>query len=184
VRLTFDDGPDPRYTPLVLEALAELGVTATFYCVGRRALRWPALVQRIAAAGHAVGSHTMTHPDLATLDPLAAIGEIRRGRRAVEQALGEPVRRFRAPFGHLGTSGKVALAMCRLEHDGWDIDARDWRPEATAEGLAAVLRDAGPDQVVLLHDGTERPIDPRCLDRSPTVGALRLLAGAPRTSAD
>src|SRR5262245_23119202 len=105
VRLTFDDGPDPRFTPLVLDALAELGATATFYCVGRRALRWPALVQRIAADGHAIGSHTMTHPDLATLDPLAAIGEVRRGRRAVEQALGEPVRRFRAPFGRLGTSG-------------------------------------------------------------------------------
>jgi peptidoglycan/xylan/chitin deacetylase (PgdA/CDA1 family) len=182
VRLTFDDGPDPRFTPLVLEALAELGVSATFYCVGRRALRWPALVQRIAAAGHAVGSHTMTHPDLATLDPLAAIGEVRRGRHTVEQALSEPVRRFRAPFGRLGTSGRIALGVCRLEHDGWDIDALDWRPDATAEGLARLLRSAGPDDVVLLHDGAERPLDPACLDRSATVGALRLLAGAPLTS--
>jgi peptidoglycan-N-acetylglucosamine deacetylase len=182
MRLTFDDGPDPRYTPLVLDALAELGATATFYCVGRRALAWPELVRRIAAEGHAVGSHTMTHPDLSTLDPLEAIGNIRKGRKAVERALGAPVPRFRAPFGRLGPTGKIALAALRLEHDGWDIDAEDWQPDATAEGLAEILRAAGADDVVLLHDGAESPLDPRSLDRSATVGALRLLAGAPAPS--
>ena len=180
MRLTFDDGPDPRYTPLVLDALGELGVTATFFCVGRRALAWPELVRRIAAEGHAVGSHTMTHPDLSTLDPLEAIGNVRRGRRAVEKALGAPVRRFRAPFGKLGPPGKIALAACRLEHEGWDVDPEDWRPDATAEAIAGILRSAGPDDVVLLHDGAESPVDPRSLDRSQTIGALRLLAGAPR----
>jgi peptidoglycan/xylan/chitin deacetylase (PgdA/CDA1 family) len=179
MRLTFDDGPDPRFTPLVLDALREFGATATFYCVGRRALAWPQLVRRIAAEGHTVGSHTMTHPDLSTLDPFAAIGDIRRGRRAVEAALGAPVPRFRAPFGRLGTPGKVALAVCRLEHDGWDVEPEDWRPDATAEAIAVAIRTAGADDVVLLHDGAERPIDPRSLDRSQTVGALRLLAGAP-----
>jgi peptidoglycan/xylan/chitin deacetylase (PgdA/CDA1 family) len=181
MRLTFDDGPDPRFTPLVLDALRELGATATFYCVGRRALAWPELVRRIAEEGHTVGSHTMTHPDLSTLDPLAAVGNVRRGRRAVEQALGAPVRRFRAPFGRLGTPGKLALAACRLDHDGWDVDPEDWRPDATAAAIAGALRAAGPDDVVLLHDGAERPVDPRSLDRSQTVGALRLLAGAPAT---
>ena len=140
VRLTFDDGPDPRFTPLVLDALAELGVTATFYCVGRRALAWPELVRRIAAEGHAVGSHTMTHPDLSTLDPLQAIGNVRDGRRAVEKALGAPVRRFRAPFGRLGAPGKIALAVCRLEHEGWDVDPEDWRPEATPAAIAGDAR--------------------------------------------
>jgi len=182
MRLTFDDGPDPRFTPLVLDALRELAVTATFYCVGRRALAWPELVRRIAAEGHTVGSHTMTHPDLSTLDPFEAIGDVRRGRRAVERALGAPVRRFRAPFGRLGTPGRIALAVCRLEHDGWDVDPEDWRPDATAEAIAAALRAAGAEDVVLLHDGAERPVDPRSLDRSQTVGALRLLAGAPRAA--
>ncbi len=180
MRLTFDDGPDPRFTPLVLDALAELGVTATFYCVGRRALAWPELVRRIAAEGHDVGSHTMTHPDLSRLDPLQAIGNVRAGRRAVESALGAPVRRFRAPFGRLGASGKIALAVCRLEHDGWDVDPEDWHPEAKMGEIAVVVAKAGPDDVVLLHDGSESPRDPRSLDRSQTVGALRLLARAPR----
>jgi chitooligosaccharide deacetylase len=175
MRLTFDDGPDPRFTPQVLDVLAEAGETATFFCVGRRALAWPELVRRIAAEGHTVGSHTMTHPDLSALDPLAAIGNIRAGRRAVEQALGAPVPRFRAPFGRLGVSGRIALAVLRMEHQHWDLDPEDWAPEAEAEALAAKLRHLGPDVVVLLHDGSEAPADPRGLDRSQTVEALRIL---------
>jgi len=122
----------------------------------------------------------MTHPDLSKLDPLHAIRSVRDGRRAVESALGAPVRRFRAPFGRLGASGKVALAVCRLEHDGWDVDPEDWHPEAKMSAIALAVGAAGPDDVVLLHDGAESPRDPRSLDRSQTVGALRLLARAPR----
>jgi hypothetical protein len=69
--------------------------------------------------------------------------------------------------------------VCRLEHDGWDVEPEDWRPDATAEAIAVAIRTAGADDVVLLHDGAERPIDPRSLDRSQTVRALRLRAGAP-----
>ena len=177
MRLTFDDGPDPRYTPQVLDVLAEVGVKATFFCVGRRALAWPEIIRRIAAEGHVVGSHTMTHPDLSALDPLAAIRNVRNGRRAVEQALGTPVPRFRAPFGRLGVSGQIALAVLRMEPEHWDLDPEDWAPEAEATALAAKLRHLGPDAVVLLHDGAEAPTDPRSLDRSQTVEALRLLFG-------
>jgi peptidoglycan/xylan/chitin deacetylase (PgdA/CDA1 family) len=175
VLLTFDDGPDPRFTPQVLEVLGEAGVQATFYCVGRRARAWPDLVRRIAAEGHGVGSHTMTHPDLSALDPFAAISDIRAGRRAVEQALGAPVPRFRAPFGRLGISGRIALAALRMQHEHWDLDPEDWAPDVEATALAAKLRHLAPDVVVLLHDGAESPTDPRGLDRSQTVEALRIV---------
>ena len=175
--LTFDDGPDPKFTPQVLDVLAEAGVQARFYCVGRRALAWPEIVRRVAAEGHMVGSHTMTHPDLSKLDPFAAMSNIRAGKRAVEKALGEPVPRFRAPFGHLGVSGRIALAALRLEHDHWDLDAEDWAPDVEASALFAKIRHLGPDAVVLLHDGAESPADPAGLDRSQTVEALRLLFG-------
>jgi chitooligosaccharide deacetylase len=175
VILTFDDGPDPRFTPQVLDVLGQAGVQATFYCVGRRALAWPELVRRIAAEGHAVGSHTMTHPDLSAIGPLAAIRNVRDGRRAVESALGAPVPRFRAPFGRLGISGRIALAVLRLEHEHWDLDPEDWAPEAEATALVAKLRHLGTDDVVLLHDGAESPKDPGGLDRSQTVEALRIL---------
>jgi peptidoglycan/xylan/chitin deacetylase (PgdA/CDA1 family) len=178
VRLTFDDGPDPRFTPQVLDVLGGAGVKATFFCVGRRALAWPELVRRIAAEGHAVGSHSMTHPDLSALDPLSAMSNIRAGKRAVESALGAPVPRFRAPFGRLGISGRVALAALRMQHEHWDLDPEDWAPEAEAKALVAKLRHLGPDAVVLLHDGSESPTDPRGLDRSQTVEALRILFGS------
>ncbi len=178
MRLTFDDGPDPRFTPQVLDVLGQADVKATFYCVGRRALAWPELVRRIAADGHAVGSHTMTHPDLSALDPLAAMSNIRAGRRAVGQALGAPVARFRAPFGRLGISGRIALAALRMQHEHWDLDPEDWAPEAEATALVAKLRQLGPAAVVLLHDGSESPTDPRGLDRSQTVETLRILFGS------
>ena len=117
----------------------------------------------------------MTHPDLSKLDPLAAMSNIRAGKRAVEKALGAPVPRFRAPFGRLGISGRIALAALRLEHDHWDLDPEDWAPDAEATALFAKLRHLGPDAVVLLHDGAESPADPAGLDRSQTVEALRLL---------
>jgi chitooligosaccharide deacetylase len=175
VLLTFDDGPDPRFTPQVLDVLGEAGVKATFFCVGRRALAWPELVRRIVAEGHGIGSHTMTHPDLSSIGPLAAVANVRAGRRAVERALGAPVPRFRAPFGRLGVSGRIALAVCRLEHEHWDLDPEDWAPEAEANALAAKIRHLAPDAVVLLHDGAESPTDPSGLDRSQTVEALRIL---------
>jgi peptidoglycan-N-acetylglucosamine deacetylase len=175
VLLTFDDGPDPRFTPQVLDLLGAAGVKATFFCVGRRALAWPELVRRIVAEGHGIGSHTMTHPDLSSIGPLAAISNIRRGRRAVEQALGGPVPRFRAPFGRLGISGRIALASLRMQHEDWDLDPEDWAPEAEANALVAKIRQLGPDAVVLLHDGAESPKDPSGLDRSQTVEALRIL---------
>jgi peptidoglycan-N-acetylglucosamine deacetylase len=175
VVLTFDDGPDPRFTPLVLDVLAAAGVRATFFCVGRRALASPDIVRRAAAEGHAIGSHTLTHADLSALGPRAALAEVRRGRAAVADALGAPVDRFRAPFGRLGPSGRLALLVAGLRHEGWDVDPADYRSDVSATTIAAAIRGAAPAAVVLLHDGVESPLDSACLDRTATVEALRLI---------
>src|SRR5581483_7402951 len=108
VALTFDDGPDPVYTPRVLDALAAEGAVATFFLVGRNAARHPELVRRIVAEGHGVGSHTWSHPELAETSLPALVREVRRGRRELERLAGSEVRRFRPPKGH--TSAAVFLA--------------------------------------------------------------------------
>lgn len=101
VAITFDDGPDPRWTPQVLDALAAAGARATFFMMGWNCARHPDLARRVLAEGHEIGNHTWTHQDLAHLDPSAALDEIRRGREAIETVTGAEVTLFRPPRGEL-----------------------------------------------------------------------------------
>jgi peptidoglycan/xylan/chitin deacetylase (PgdA/CDA1 family) len=172
-RLTFDDGPDPVYTPQILEVLARHGVRATFFCVGEAARRQPALVRRIAAEGHTVGHHSLTHPRPSATGLPALISDWRAGRAAVRDALGAAPGPFRPPYGELGRRGAIAAALLRLDPVFWDVDPGDWKPEANADAIAAAIRAAGPDDVVLLHDGSCDPVEESCRDRSATVAALR-----------
>lgn len=172
VALTFDDGPDPQFTPQVLDVLAEHGVRATFFLVGRRVRSHPELVRRMISEGHAVGSHTWSHPRPWTIGGLATLREYRAGRRAVEDVAGRPIRLFRPPKGYL--TGRIALAAlaARLETWLWTLDPEDWQPGVTADQLLNRLGALGPGDVVLLHDGLEDPLAPEAEDRSATVAAL------------
>jgi peptidoglycan-N-acetylglucosamine deacetylase len=108
VALTFDDGPDEEFTPQVLDVLAAHRVRATFFLVGRRARNHPELVRRIVSDGHAVGSHTWSHPRPWTIGGLETLREYRAGRRAIEDLAGRDVPLFRPPKGYV--TGRIALA--------------------------------------------------------------------------
>ena len=101
IALTFDDGPYPVTTPLLVQTLRELGVPATFFLIGRDAEQFPALVRAIAAGGNEIADHTLTHPDLDRLDDGAVRAELEAGAAALERILPDPaVRRlFRPPHG-------------------------------------------------------------------------------------
>jgi peptidoglycan/xylan/chitin deacetylase (PgdA/CDA1 family) len=170
--LTFDDGPDERFTPQVLDLLAERGALATFFVVGRSAEAHPELVRRIVAEGHGLGSHTWSHPELLGLPFAQLLRECRRGRRAVEQAAGRPVRGYRPPKGHWDARGAAAATALGLRPWVWTQDPRDWEPGASAEGVLAALETLGSGDVVLLHDGIQSAPDPAARDRSATVAAL------------
>ena len=109
VALTFDDGPDPDHAPAFLDELRRLGIVATFFVVGHRARAHPELVRRARDEGHAVGSHSDTHPDPWTLPLRALSRDYRRGRRAAEAALGRRVPRFRPPKGYVDGTGAAAM---------------------------------------------------------------------------
>ena len=172
VALTFDDGPDPEFTPQVLDVLAERGVRATFFLVGRRARTHPDLVRRMVAEGHAVGSHTWSHPRPWTIGGLETLREYRAGRRAVEDVAGRSVRLFRPPNGYL--TGRIALAAAaaRLDVWLWTLDPEDWRPGVTPDQLLERLTAVRPGEIVVLHDGLEDALAPEANDRSATVAAL------------
>jgi peptidoglycan/xylan/chitin deacetylase (PgdA/CDA1 family) len=178
IALTFDDGPDPEWTPRVLDALGEHGMRATFFLVGERAARHPGLVARIVAEGHEAGSHSWDHPSLPELAPAAAAGQIARTKAALAAALGgRDAGLFRPPYGH------QTLATWRLARaEGyrvvmWSAVAGDWRDDDGAALAGRVLAGAGPGAIVLLHDSLYTAERPEFRDRGPTIDALGILAG-------
>jgi peptidoglycan-N-acetylglucosamine deacetylase len=175
IALTFDDGPNPAYTPELLDLLAAQGVAATFFLVGRNALRYPELARRILAEGHAIGSHSMTHPDPWELRANELWDEYRGGHQAVADTIGQDVRFFRPPKGHVGRRDALLLRAARLEPVLWTIDPADWEAGLSAEDVLERVGEPAIGDIVLLHDGIERPPSPGALDRSATIAAVRTL---------
>ena len=181
VALTFDDGPDPEFAPPFLDELRRLGIVATFFVVGHRARARPDLVRRALDEGHAVGSHSHTHPEPWTKPVPALLGDYRRGRQAAEAAVGRRVRLFRPPKGYLNGSGAAAMLGAGVRPWLWTVDPRDWMPEVTADDVVQGLDGLTGGDVVLLHDAIEGPLAPSALDRSATLAALPAIADLVRS---
>jgi peptidoglycan/xylan/chitin deacetylase (PgdA/CDA1 family) len=176
IAFTFDDGPDPETTPRVLELLARHKAKATFFCVGARAAKYPALVRRIVAEGHAVGSHTYDHSNAFHFrSPSAQRAEVERGITAVEAATGVRPKLFRPPQGLRTPLLRDALArLPGLVCVTWTergLDAIGRSADAIVRRLDPAVR---PSAILTLHDGAGLS---GTMDRGPTVEALeRLLA--------
>ena len=180
VGLSFDDGPHPTWTPQVLDVLADLDVQATFFCVGRNAVAQPQLVRRIVADGHALGSHSMTHPYPDRLTTKALRRDYANGRNAVEQAAQQSVVLFRPPHGHIGVRSALVMRRARLSPWLWSVDPEDWKGNRDSTTISTVACRANAGDVVLLHDWVEQPESERALDRSATVRAVPEVAAALR----
>ncbi|MGW8066127.1 polysaccharide deacetylase family protein [Streptomyces ziwulingensis] len=163
--LTFDDGPDPRYTPDILDTLAKYDVRATFFVCGEMADRNRGLLSRMADEGHVVGNHTWSHPLLTRLTRRRIRSEMERTSEVVEQAHGEPPRWFRAPYGAWNRAAFQLGAELGMEPLAWTVDTLDWTTPGTRTIVGRVEDGAAPGVVVLSHDAGG--------DRSQTVRALR-----------
>jgi peptidoglycan-N-acetylglucosamine deacetylase len=164
VALTFDDGPDPRFTPAILAILASARVPATFFMVGSQAAAHPDLVRRVAVAGQAVGGHTWHHVRLGRLAPAEVAAEVDCTDRLLASLAGQPVRLVRPPDGAYD-SGVVGLLAARgVQLVLWTVDSRDWTRPGVGRIQATVARQLRPGAIILLHDGGG--------DRSQTVAAL------------
>jgi peptidoglycan-N-acetylglucosamine deacetylase len=171
VALTFDDGPDPKWTPQILDILRQNHVHATFFVIGKHAEDHPGLIRRILREGHEIGNHTYTHPDLSEVSPEQATLELNATQQLIEWISGRTTILFRPPYN--ADSMPTSLAEARpiaLSTDlgyitvGESIDPEDWERPGTDTIVRRVkeARDAG--RVILLHDGGG--------DRSQTVAAL------------
>lgn len=181
VALTFDDGPDPVFTPRVLDRLSELGVEATFFVVGRSAAKHPDLLRRMVDSGHRIGSHSFSHPDPRSLSARQLTADYISGRRAAEDAAGVEVRLFRPPRGYIRLRELAAIRSAKLNPWLWSKNARDWLPDADPSRIIDAVGHLTSGDVVLLHDGLEIKGAAPARDRTPTLLALPSIVEAGRS---
>jgi peptidoglycan-N-acetylglucosamine deacetylase len=170
VAITFDDGPDPRYTAAILDILRDHQAPATFFCVGMNAAAHPDLVARAADEGHELANHTWSHAFLPDLTRAEVLRQIDETNAAIARVTGRQPTLMRPPYGARTPAALEWLAEHGMTMVTWDVDGGDWaRPGPDAIARATVeVAEAG--SVVLMHDAGG--------DRSQTVAALpALLAG-------
>ena len=172
--LTFDDGPNDPHTLRLLEVLAKHEVKATFFMIGRFVRERPQIARAVAQAGHVVGNHTYTHPNLFFASGSRLARELDDCEKALTEVVGEHSKLFRPPFGLRRPGTLRAAARRGLTTVMWSVTAFDWQlptAEAIERRVAPQVRGGG---VILLHDGGHRQMG---TDRAPTVEATdRMIA--------
>jgi peptidoglycan-N-acetylglucosamine deacetylase len=174
--LTFDDGPDPQWTPQVLDLLRTHGVRATFCVVGHAVQEYPELVRAIADDGHTLCNHSWGHDmSLGQRSRDEIREDLTRTTAAIHAAVpGAPVSYYRQPGGNWTSRVVEVAAELGMTSIHWDVDPRDWSTPGVEAIRAHVTTHTRPGSIVLLHDGDGDPHSGN-VDRSQTVEALALL---------
>jgi peptidoglycan/xylan/chitin deacetylase (PgdA/CDA1 family) len=183
VALTFDDGPDPRFTPAVLDLLRRHQARATFFLIGQNALAHPDLVARELDGGHEIGNHTFDHPDLELLASYQVDEEIERGADAIRDAGAPRPTLFRPPRGLTDEVVGVLADAERYRTIFWELTLEHYADHMPVdEAVARLLERVVPGTIILAHDGgLPNRIDPHGQDRTRTIEALpALLEGLDR----
>ena len=151
--LTFDDGPFPVTTPLLLAQLRALGVPATFFVIGRDAEQQPAIAERARDAGVELGNHTQTHPQMPALGAALQRREIAQAAAEIQTLTGERVAYFRPPHGNYDATTIAESRELGVTMVLWDVDPGDWRDLSAEQIAASVTGRARSPAVILLHNG-------------------------------
>ncbi|TMW70439.1 polysaccharide deacetylase family protein [Alteribacter natronophilus] len=167
VALTFDDGPDPRFTPDILDILEENDVNATFFVMGARAKGNPELLDRIDREGHVIGNHTYWHPNLDGETVGQLRWEIEETDNIINNIVGYRPALFRPPYGNFGSAHTESLASYEESAVFWTVDTRDWDGPPADEIINTVTEETGNGSIILMHDGSHWTVD-----MSNTVEAL------------
>ncbi|MFC5452742.1 polysaccharide deacetylase family protein [Paenibacillus aestuarii] len=149
--LTFDDGPDDKYTPRILDILKKENVKGTFFVVGQQAKQHPQMMKRIVEEGHAVGNHSWDHPDLAKASPDKIQSEIMSTDDVIKQLTGAVPTLFRAPYGAVSPQLESEAEGSGHELIGWSVDTLDWDGKSVSQILTNVKKEVRPGSIILQH---------------------------------
>lgn len=161
--LTFDDGPDPRNTPIILEILKKHGVKATFFVIGKKAAEAPDLVRKIVADGHQVGNHTFSHSySISLWFPDWINDDIEKCQQLVRDITGATPRYFRPPVGITSPLYHFPIWKSKLRVVGWSLRSYDTLAKNRENLIQKLLSKIDKGDIVLLHD--DRAITASILD--------------------
>ncbi len=168
VALTVDDGPDPRFTPELLDILKEHNAHATFFLVGNQVLKYPKLAKREISEGNEVGNHTLTHPDLLKEKGNKAIlNEINGGAKAIESVLKIKPKYFRAPKGLLNKDAYEIANALGERVIVWNVTLEHYATPTPKLMARRIINKATPGSIILMHDGR--------LNRSRSIHAIPMV---------
>ncbi len=182
VALTFDDGPDPRSTPQILDLLAAHGARATFFVLGTQAAAHPGLVNRMVEEGHCVGTHGWEHRSLLLEAPPGVVARARWRRDLIARgaaSLGYAASGlYRPAYGHRNLGVQLAARSLGHEVVGWTTSAGDWSGEDPDVISGRVLDGLEPGAIVLFHDALADAFDPSFFDRAGSRAAVGMVLEA------
>ncbi|WEG10823.1 polysaccharide deacetylase family protein [Pullulanibacillus sp. KACC 23026] len=169
IALTFDDGPDPTYTPEILDILKEYHAKATFFVIGKHILEHPNLVQREVMEGHDIENHTFSHIRLQQMTNETFLKDIKMADKTIDQFQPYRVKLFRPPGGALNLNEDIIEALKENHMEivlwSWHQDTNDWKRPGASRIAQHVIKNAHNGDIVILHDAGG--------DRSQTVNALK-----------
>lgn len=153
VALTFDDVPDPRFTPQILDILKSHGVTATFFANGHRITKYPDIFRRIHEEGHAIGNHSYSHPNFNRLSVPEFVSEIQRTEQAAYPIIQYYPKMIRPPYGEITEDQLKWAAEHSYRIVNWNVDSLDWKGIGKNEVIQNIMSNIRPGAIVLQHGG-------------------------------
>ena len=172
VALTFDDGPDPRYTQAISQILADAGARSTFFVLGRHAEQYPELLDTLIQQGHELGNHTWNHSSLRLKFPQAIHSELEATDRLLRSRGYTQDIPFRSPYGHSLFVLPQVLKQRQQANILWTVQMNDWKPEHPDVMMTLLEPKFDNGAIILLHDGDG---ESEGADRSNTVEVVKLI---------
>lgn len=151
IALSFDDGPDQRFTPLILNILNKYDVKATFFLLGTRVQTYPDVAKRIYNEGHVIGNHTYWHPQLTKTGVNNMIWEIEKNEKKILSITNVKTNLFRAPYGALNEQLVKQLDVMGYRGAGWSVDSEDWKSLSSVKIKQNILNNIHPGAIILMH---------------------------------